>query len=241
MKAAWLSVPFAMTSFLATIVISSAVDAICLGCSLVFCLLLCVPLSLCNHLMPEVPLAFRFTLCYLSPKLSNLVEVPSVITCINCEDVVRRETDTNACQKTSTMSGAVFLGHSWAQTDITTTFEEQHKDIKRPKAVCPGIWLRCSTQYKAHGNVLMFPNSSTRVTDWLSGSWNLNLVEHTRVRNTLASSKSKGLAPNSVGDIDGLTKKDVTPLLTHWSYVFLAITQRYETHHNLAIVERTGV
>ena len=25
----------------------------------------------------------------------------------------------------------------------------------------------------------------------------------------------------------GLCKKDVTPLLTHWSYVFLALTHRY--------------
>ena len=24
--------------------------------------------------------------------------------------------------------------------------------------------------------------------------------------------------------VDGLYKKDVTPLLTHWSYVFLALT-----------------
>ena len=27
--------------------------------------------------------------------------------------------------------------------------------------------------------------------------------------------------------IDGLMQKDVTPLLTHWSYVFLALTHRY--------------
>ena len=27
--------------------------------------------------------------------------------------------------------------------------------------------------------------------------------------------------------IDGLVQEDVTPLLTHWSYVFLALTHRY--------------
>ena len=26
----------------------------------------------------------------------------------------------------------------------------------------------------------------------------------------------------------GLCKKDITPLLTHWSYVFLALTHRYD-------------
>ena len=31
---------------------------------------------------------------------------------------------------------------------------------------------------------------------------------------------------NKQFDVDGLVQKDVTPLLTHWSYFFLALTHR---------------
>ena len=33
----------------------------------------------------------------------------------------------------------------------------------------------------------------------------------------------------------GWCKKDITPLLTHWSYVFLAPTYRYKTERNLNV------
>ena len=35
--------------------------------------------------------------------------------------------------------------------------------------------------------------------------------------------------------IDGLVQKDVTPLLTHWSYVFLALNYRYSESNILSI------
>ena len=36
--------------------------------------------------------------------------------------------------------------------------------------------------------------------------------------------------------IDGLVQEDVTPLLTHWSYIFLALTHRYTIlHHNITV------
>ena len=39
------------------------------------------------------------------------------------------------------------------------------------------------------------------------------------------------MAPGSTPISMGLCKKDVTPLLTHWSYVFLALNPRYEVLH----------
>ena len=48
---------------------------------------------------------------------------------------------------------------------------------------------------------------------------------------------NKTICPSSSTQSDktismGLCKKDITPLLMHWSYVFLALTHRYDTFHN---------
>ena len=40
---------------------------------------------------------------------------------------------------------------------------------------------------------------------------------------------SLGMITFCTHNMDGLVQKDVTPLLMHWSYAFLALTQQYIT------------
>ena len=70
--------------------------------------------------------------------------------------------------------------------------------------------------------------TSSQCKDGLSRCGHLCLQQHIYIEMTSWFPVSQhSTETNMVIILMGLFKKDITPLLTHWSYVFLALTHRY--------------